>query len=99
MDNSVDTDLYIQKLEEKKSRRKVGDKQFFSQINGVYDRNQNIWIMKEFISVSQLVRNDMDVNEHERLSNVTLRHKLKKRDSTFIAILHFTVTLGSSTIA
>jgi hypothetical protein len=42
MDNSVDTDLYIQKLEEKKSRRKVGDKQFFSQINGVYDRNQNI---------------------------------------------------------
>ena len=40
----------------------------------------------------------MDVNEHERLSNVTLRHKLKKRDSTFIAILHFTVTLGSSTI-
>jgi hypothetical protein len=39
--------------------------------------NQNIWIMKEFISVSQLVRNDMDVNEHERLSNVTLRHKLK----------------------
>ena len=24
-----------------------------------------------------LVRNDMDVNEHERLSNITLRHKLK----------------------
>jgi len=29
MNNSVDTDLYIQKLEEKKSRRKVGGKQFF----------------------------------------------------------------------
>jgi hypothetical protein len=23
------------------------------------------------------VRKDMDVNEHERLSNITLRHKLK----------------------
>jgi hypothetical protein len=25
------------------------------------------------------VRKDMDVNEHERLSNITLRHKLKKQ--------------------
>ena len=24
-----------------------------------------------------IVRNDMDVNEHERLSNITLRYKLK----------------------
>ena len=24
-----------------------------------------------------VVRKDMDVNEHERLSNITLRHKLK----------------------
>ena len=24
-----------------------------------------------------VVRNDIDVNEHERLSNFTLRHKLK----------------------
>ena len=24
-----------------------------------------------------VVRKDMDVNEHERLSNLTLRHKLK----------------------
>ena len=24
-----------------------------------------------------IVRKDMDVNEHERLSNVTLKHKLK----------------------
>jgi hypothetical protein len=28
-----------------------------------------------------VVRKDMDVNEHERLSNITLRHKLKKRNS------------------
>ena len=27
------------------------------------------------------VKKDMDVNEHERLSNITLRHKLKKRNS------------------
>jgi hypothetical protein len=26
-----------------------------------------------------VVRKDMDVNEHERLSNITLRHKLKKQ--------------------
>jgi hypothetical protein len=25
----------------------------------------------------QLVRKDIDVNEHNRLSNITLRHKLK----------------------
>jgi len=24
-----------------------------------------------------LIRNDMDVNEHERLSNITLRYKVK----------------------
>jgi hypothetical protein len=27
--------------------------------------------------IHKLVRNDMDVNEHERLFNITLRHKLK----------------------
>jgi hypothetical protein len=25
----------------------------------------------------QLVRKDMDLNEHERISNITLRHKLR----------------------
>jgi len=27
--------------------------------------------------ISKLVRKDMDVNEHEGLSNITLRHKFK----------------------
>ena len=36
-----------------------------------------------------LVRKDMDVIEHERLSNITLRHKIKLKNSTFIAVLHF----------
>jgi len=27
-----------------------------------------------------LVRNDMDVNEHERLSSITLRHKVKQHE-------------------
>ena len=40
----------------------------------------------------------MDVNEHERLSKITLRQKLKKRNMTFIAVLHFTVTVESSTM-
>jgi hypothetical protein len=28
-----------------------------------------------------VVRKDMDVNEHERLSNITLRHSLKLKNS------------------
>jgi len=31
----------------------------------------------------------MDVKEHERLSNITLRHKLKSKNSTFIVVLYF----------
>ena len=38
----------------------------------------------------------MDVNEHERLSNVTIGHKLKQRNIAFIDVLHFTVTVGSN---
>ena len=35
--------------------------------------------LKTQIKVNEqlVVRNDLDVNEHERLSNFTLRHKLK----------------------
>jgi len=28
-----------------------------------------------------LIRNDMDVNEDERLSNITFKHKLKSKNS------------------
>ena len=34
-----------------------------------------------------VVRKNMDVNEQERLSNITLRHKSKKRDSVVFNIL------------
>ena len=37
----------------------------------------------------------MNVNEHERLSNVTLPHKLKWRNS----YLHFTVNVGFSVMS
>jgi hypothetical protein len=40
----------------------------------------------------------MDVNEHDRLSNVTLRYKLKYKNITFIDVLHFIVTVRSSTM-
>ena len=30
-----------------------------------------------------VVRKDMDVNEHKRLSNITLRHTLKKKEHYF----------------
>ena len=44
------------------------------------------------------IRKDMDVSDHERLYNITLSHKLKEWNSTFIAVLHFTVTVWSSAI-
>ena len=31
--------------------------------------------IKYFLNPTHLVREDMDVDEHERLSNITLRHK------------------------
>ena len=31
----------------------------------------------------------MDVNEHERLSNITLKHKFKERNNTFTAVLSY----------
>jgi len=36
----------------------------------------------------------MDVNEHARLSKIILRHKLKERNSTFIAVLHFSHSIA-----
>ena len=42
--------------------------------------------------VIQFVRKDMDVNEHKRLSNFTLRYTLKEKNSAF----YFSVTEGSS---
>jgi hypothetical protein len=39
----------------------------------------------------------MDVNEHVRLFNSTLRHTFKIRNSAFIAVLHFTVPINAST--
>ena len=40
----------------------------------------------------------MDVNEHERISNFTLGYKFKKKrkNIAFMAVLHFTVTVGPS---
>ena len=35
------------------------------------------WTIKSYGSTA---RKDMDVNEHERLSNITLRHKVKYRN-------------------
>ena len=38
-----------------------------------------------------LVRKNMDVNEHNRESSFTLRHKSKENNNAFIAVLHITV--------
>ena len=42
----------------------------------------------------ELVRQVIDVNEHTRLSNCTLRHKLKYRISDFIHVPHITLGMG-----
>ena len=36
----------------------------------------------------------MDVNEQGKLSNIILKHKLKKMKSACIVVLHFPVTAG-----
>jgi hypothetical protein len=41
----------------------------------------------------------MDVNEHVRLSNITLRNISKQRNSAFIAIPNFTATVEYSTMS
>jgi hypothetical protein len=56
---------------------------------------------KEIFSIIfyQLVRKHIDLSEHKRLSNIAPRHKLKKRNNVCIAVLHFTVNIGSSTMS
>jgi hypothetical protein len=50
-------------------------------VNSVEQLQSSTWLQEiEYPYVSWnviLVRKDIDVNEHERLSNFTLRHKLK----------------------
>ena len=38
---------------------------------------ENLFLQNEIVIRVLLVRKDIDVNEHERLSNNTLRHKFK----------------------
>ena len=46
--------------------------------------------------ILQLLRKAIDVKEHERLSNITLKDKFKKGNMPFIDVLHFTVTVAPS---
>ena len=39
-----------------------------------------------FLLSSELVTKDMDINKHEKLSNITLTQTFKERNSVFIAI-------------
>ena len=47
-----------------------------------------------------LVRKDNDVNEHERLSDVTLGHsvKFKKKKSVFILLFYIVLSLNCKTM-
>jgi hypothetical protein len=44
------------------------------------------------------ITKDIDVNEHQTVSTITLRHKLNYRNHVLIAVLNFTVTVGFSTM-
>jgi len=41
----------------------------------------------------------MDVNEHKRLSTITLSDQIKYKNIDFIAFLHFTFSVGYATMA
>ena len=53
-------------------------------------KNNNLLIRKDIVLIYKFV------NEHERLSNCTHKTQTKERNRDFIAVLHFTVTVGSS---
>jgi hypothetical protein len=39
--------------------------------------------LRHKVTEQLVIRKDMDVNEHERLSNFTLRHKIKVKEQHF----------------
>ena len=64
-----------------------------------HERPSNITLKTQINIKEQLVvRKDMDVNVHKRQS-IKLKHKLKERNKHFITALHFTVTVGFSTMS
>ena len=66
----------------------------FSYLNTVKTKGHMILLC------NRLIRNDMDVNGHERLFNITARHKVKEQHLyTYIVVLHYTVTVLSSTMS
>ena len=46
----------------------------------------NVWLTVAYKTNNHLIRNDMGVSEHERLFNITLRHKCKERNSGFYSV-------------
>jgi hypothetical protein len=46
------------------------------------------FLSKLYVTITY-VRKNMDVNEYERSSNITLSHKFKQVNRAFIAVLHF----------
>ena len=41
----------------------------------------------------------MDVNDRERIRNITLGHKLEQGNSNYIAVLHFSQTVVASSMS
>ena len=43
----------------------------------IFMPSKKLWRIMEFPLPTETIRNDIDVNEHDRLLNFTPRHKLK----------------------
>jgi len=57
-----------------------------------------LYLCAENSQVQVSSKKGLDIDEHERLSNVTLRHKLNYRNIAIITGLHFTLTVETSTV-
>jgi hypothetical protein len=53
----------------------------FGDIGGILD-HEHLTLLFDSLRLCESVSNDLDVNERGRLSNITLRHKLKYRKSS-----------------
>ena len=53
-------------------------------------------VYSESLDFVVLVRKGVDLNEHERLFNLSVIQQLKYRNNPFVAVLHYLVTVGSS---
>jgi hypothetical protein len=58
--------------------------------------SRHVTSQEQIILTWLITKKDIDVNENERISKITLKTQIKLKEELFIAVLHFTVTIESS---